>query len=428
MQLRYQHPNEISSPLALTPAAKVFLALALALAFSPLAGAQDSPQTAKRSSLTATDESPIVYDLVTAVTIDALPTALQQELLDLQNAIRTAGQKMLYRGDTNATSNRQADEHYLILDASALETGQLHRTLANRLTAARAFPKDRRQAQLLFQKLGLRKGGLLPWVLVDHHKALMAAFGSQDAEAIAQEIAAIVHFSADAAMAFHVSSNGFASLATKDTRNVAKNNASLHDADTWWRGARLYQRCQVELLAWSRSRFEHEARVWPGRIKPIIDPIQTVFDTIIQAYEIRDDLSALDHEICSSLVISNEWDFSQRSNAYYLAMSERAGHLHRWQLENGALLAARLITDAWQRTGRLSIGQSVAAVKQPTPTKVEKPMVASDALVGSRNSRVFHRANCRHVKRIAHDNLVPFESAEAATRQGRRPCKTCKPK
>ena len=46
--------------------------------------------------------------------------------------------------------------------------------------------------------------------------------------------------------------------------------------------------------------------------------------------------------------------------------------------------------------------------------------------VASKNSRVFHRPDCKWAKRISSKNLVGFKSREEAIRSGRRPCKSCR--
>jgi micrococcal nuclease len=55
------------------------------------------------------------------------------------------------------------------------------------------------------------------------------------------------------------------------------------------------------------------------------------------------------------------------------------------------------------------------------------PPVKEWGYVASKNSKVFHRPNCKWVKKISPKNLVGFRSKEEARRSGRRPCKSCKP-
>lgn len=47
--------------------------------------------------------------------------------------------------------------------------------------------------------------------------------------------------------------------------------------------------------------------------------------------------------------------------------------------------------------------------------------------VATKSSKVFHRADCPHGKRMDASKAVTFSSRENAEKTGRRPCKTCKP-
>jgi micrococcal nuclease len=47
--------------------------------------------------------------------------------------------------------------------------------------------------------------------------------------------------------------------------------------------------------------------------------------------------------------------------------------------------------------------------------------------VASKNSKVFHRPDCKWAKKISPKNLIGFESREEAIRSGRRPCRSCGP-
>ena len=47
--------------------------------------------------------------------------------------------------------------------------------------------------------------------------------------------------------------------------------------------------------------------------------------------------------------------------------------------------------------------------------------------VASKNSRVFHRPDCKWAKRISPKNLIGFKSREEAVKSGRRPCRSCRP-
>jgi len=59
--------------------------------------------------------------------------------------------------------------------------------------------------------------------------------------------------------------------------------------------------------------------------------------------------------------------------------------------------------------------------------KKQVPEQTKSQWIASKNSKVFHRADCSFVKSISDKNLVRFDSRQEADRTGRRPCKTCSP-
>jgi len=65
------------------------------------------------------------------------------------------------------------------------------------------------------------------------------------------------------------------------------------------------------------------------------------------------------------------------------------------------------------------------------PEKLTKPdakrIVAEYKYVASKNSKVFHKPDCRWVKRILAKNLVGYNSRNEVIEAGKRPCKMCKP-
>ncbi|HIJ52626.1 MAG TPA: hypothetical protein HPP66_05670 [Planctomycetes bacterium] len=74
---------------------------------------------------------------------------------------------------------------------------------------------------------------------------------------------------------------------------------------------------------------------------------------------------------------------------------------------------------------------NIAIVLPAVPDKQTKPLVkpttAEYKYVASKNSKVFHKPDCRWVKRIKPSNLVTYSTRAKATEAGKRPCKTCKP-
>jgi hypothetical protein len=67
----------------------------------------------------------------------------------------------------------------------------------------------------------------------------------------------------------------------------------------------------------------------------------------------------------------------------------------------------------------------VVTPRQTTPAI--KPTTVKYKYVASKNSKVFHKSDCRWVKRIKPTNLVTFSTRNDAIQAGKRPCKQCKP-
>jgi len=47
--------------------------------------------------------------------------------------------------------------------------------------------------------------------------------------------------------------------------------------------------------------------------------------------------------------------------------------------------------------------------------------------VASKNSKVFHKPDCKWARKIKPGNLIGFKSREEASRSGKRPCRSCEP-
>ncbi|MCI0498452.1 MAG: hypothetical protein L0Y36_02050 [Planctomycetales bacterium] len=60
-----------------------------------------------------------------------------------------------------------------------------------------------------------------------------------------------------------------------------------------------------------------------------------------------------------------------------------------------------------------------------TPTN--QPAAPSGAYIAAKSSKVFHRADCSHVKRMDASKAITFTTRQDAEAAGRRPCKTCNP-
>lgn len=88
----------------------------------------------------------------------------------------------------------------------------------------------------------------------------------------------------------------------------------------------------------------------------------------------------------------------------------------------GACRAAHRLQESAADDGRTSSGSVEEASHG-----VGDADVAEARFVASRNSSVFHRADCPSAGRISKSNLVTYATREEAIAAGKRPCKSCQP-
>ncbi len=180
-------------------------------------------------------------------------------------------------------------------------------------------------------------------------------------------------------------------------------------ADSTWAGA----------IAGHRVRLQYEARVSPTRFHPVATIDQAVRDVMQRGQR------ANQRAFCAGGA-NKTGDKSQGTRSTGIGQealsSEPSDRLVREledRIEDGALLAARLIGSAWIKSGR------------PTDSVNTSPQTASEAThgeyVASRYSKVFHKADCPHAKRIKPANRIRFSSPSKATAAKKKPCRTCKP-
>ena len=87
----------------------------------------------------------------------------------------------------------------------------------------------------------------------------------------------------------------------------------------------------------------------------------------------------------------------------------------------------------------LALATSMVASAQTKPVKLEKkpatPAPASAtakpapvaAIIANKDSKTYHRADCKAAAKIKEANKVAFASAAEAAKAGYKPCKVCKP-
>lgn len=85
------------------------------------------------------------------------------------------------------------------------------------------------------------------------------------------------------------------------------------------------------------------------------------------------------------------------------------------------LLAASL--GAMAQESKAKAAPAAAAAKSADP----KAAAASTAIVANKESRTYHRADCRVAARMKAANRTPFATAADAHKAGFKACKVCKP-
>lgn len=68
-----------------------------------------------------------------------------------------------------------------------------------------------------------------------------------------------------------------------------------------------------------------------------------------------------------------------------------------------------------------------STVEKERDKSVVKGARAENSYAASKNSKVFHKAECKWAGKIKPENLVGYSNREEAVRAGRRPCKQCRP-
>lgn len=71
--------------------------------------------------------------------------------------------------------------------------------------------------------------------------------------------------------------------------------------------------------------------------------------------------------------------------------------------------------------------KAAEAKTKATETKVAAKPAASGALVANKDSKTYHRADCKSAAKIKEANRASFASAAEADKAGYKACKVCKP-
>ncbi len=321
----------------------------------------------------------------------------------------------------SARDTMRGDSHFVLLDIAAF-TG----SAGERRRAARAFPRNAGDAAKYCSRFGTSNCGRLPWGLIESYAGLVVAFRAHDTGRIMVDAAAIVHLACDASMPLNTTT---IRQALSETRGEA---TSKNDAGDGIDGP-LLLRFQEELIEAHGARVAFEVRVWPGRFEPVSDPVDRIFETLIAAHDEVDTLVTLARDARAQTSKTDRDQARAPAPTHARALPDGAVSLMEARLEAGALPGAELIHGAWLSAGKPVLqgegsphNKHAAAASGAADTSPDASPCGAP-FCGSRDSTVFHRASCPHVRRIRKENMVGFAGEQDAWQSGRKPCRVCKP-
>lgn len=80
-----------------------------------------------------------------------------------------------------------------------------------------------------------------------------------------------------------------------------------------------------------------------------------------------------------------------------------------------------------RRIIRLETAEPSPSSAAGAPLPVKPDAATAVTYVASRTSKIFHRSDCSHAKRLKPETTLTFRTRREAEQNGRRPCKTCNP-
>ena len=355
-------------------------------------------------------ESEDAYEIVMVAAVSSLPPPLRAYLEAHIDEVRAGITASMESPRAPGVAGKRADQHFILLNASTSGVGRSVITPA----AARRFPRDRSAAKRLFARRGVRHGGSLPWAVMASYDAFQNALRSGNGKRAAHRAGKLLHFATDAALPFNTT--GFRITDVENPTAAAHDSARVILPDDDRR-----HRYHVGLIHRLRPRLEHEVRLWPQRVRPLVDPIETVFDSLFEAHLAAEELLSLERLLQN---VRGSGAARVRQDDALQQLADRAAPILETRLEAGALLSAALMSTAWVQAGRPGLTASAAAADPSAPLPGHD---RGGRLVGSRHSTIVHHATCQHARRIKPRNRVFFKAARDARQTGRTPCKSCDP-
>jgi hypothetical protein len=363
---------------------------------------------AMSSARASEGETAIAYEITATAAVNALPSPLRNYIHKLLNTVTRAAQAAMVSDTSNAV------DHFILLGVASTSDDP-----SQRHAAAKTFPRDRASAEKLFKRLGNRDGGRLPWVIEEQVAQLVAAFRKGEPQAIARASGMLLHFTTDAALPFNTADDARGGTREPVSWPASKSESTASDKH---RTPRL--RLQVELIERLQARLTFEVRVSPTRYDPKREPIDQVFDLLVESHGRLNALLRADAQATGALSIVDAATFTAKQDDYYDHLSHEVAPLIESSLEAAGLLTANLIGYAWNQAGAPSlvgeVGSNPIDMKRPTAAKPD------DRLMGSSRSTVVHLLTCQHSQRIKAENRVYFDSVDQARLAGRVGCRTCR--
>ncbi|RME41708.1 MAG: hypothetical protein D6788_00650, partial [Planctomycetota bacterium] len=329
-------------------------------------------------------ETPRAYEIVAGTMLPLLPDPLRAAMTQRIDDLRRAATSLVASsGDARGNADEEA-AHFVWLDAAAVQDGS-----DSRRHAARKFPRQREAAERLARRAGLTTTGTLPWTLLDDDRALTEAMKKGDPALVAARAGRLVHWVTDASLPMNTTRlRGN----TRQDRQSGSGRTPDSVLTNRWR-SRLHR----ELIERYAARLRFEVRVFPQRRLVVSDPREAVFALLLSSHEAAEQIRRW--ERAGRMGKSR----GQRSLSVVLA-ADRLVNLIESRLEAAAVVSAALIESAWREAGSPPL---VAGAVPSAPPEASKPSPRT-ALVGSRNSMVFHRADCPSARRIRPQNRIFF--------------------
>lgn len=342
----------------------------------------------------------IAHKIATVAAIEALPDSLRAFFRNQQAALVEAATNPVAKRAHPGAPKLDAAHHVVWLDMEAAQG-----TAEQRLAAARAFPHEEAKAKQLMRRLNVHGAGFLPWTLVRAVATLEDAFRGGDASSIVSAAGVVTHLAVDASQPFQTTR-----LGNWDEINRAR-------------------RAYADALAEYEPRLTDEVRVSPLRFRAVENIGEEIFHTLLKTHE----CAVLDFAPWFATEPSTQ-KVSQPPVRRCITSDDDVPNCLEQRIEAGAQLAARLIGTAWIHANLPSL-PGTTTTEPGTPDEPKLPATKSQAttpqghapFIGSRNSKIVHRADCPHVARMKPSNRTEFPTVEAAKRAGRRPCRSCKP-